>query len=247
MKIVSWNVNGIRAALKKNLIDFIENNMFEVIMFQETKGDIVPLDFIMMGYEVISFPAKRKGYSGVMTLTKIKPINVIKGLQIKEFDDEGRTVTLELKDFYVINAYFPRAGDNLERLDFKLKFNNEIENFVLKLRRAKPVILCGDFNIAHQNIDGAFSDPTIPGLTPQERSWFSHFLSLGFIDTFRYLHPNVRKYSWWSYMGKAREKNLGLRLDYCIVSEELKDRIKMADILIDIQGSDHAPIILELT
>ncbi|ACP34255.1 exodeoxyribonuclease III Xth [Sulfolobus islandicus Y.G.57.14] len=247
MKIVSWNVNGIRAALKKNLIDFIENNMFEVIMFQETKGDIVPLDFIMMGYEVISFPAKRKGYSGVMTLTKIKPINVIKGLQIKEFDDEGRTVTLELKDFYVINAYFPRAGDNLERLDFKLKFNNEIENFVLKLRKAKPVILCGDFNIAHQNIDGAFSDPTIPGLTPQERSWFSHFLSLGFIDTFRYLHPNVRKYSWWSYMGKAREKNLGLRLDYCIVSEELKDRIKMADILIDIQGSDHAPIILELT
>nr|5EWT_A Chain A, Exodeoxyribonuclease III Xth [Sulfolobus islandicus REY15A] len=247
MKIVSWNVNGIRAALKKNLIDFIENNMFEVIMFQETKGDIVPLDFIMMGYEVISFPAKRKGYSGVMTLTKIKPINVIKGLQIKEFDDEGRTVTLELKDFYVINAAFPRAGDNLERLDFKLKFNNEIENFVLKLRRAKPVILCGDFNIAHQNIDGAFSDPTIPGLTPQERSWFSHFLSLGFIDTFRYLHPNVRKYSWWSYMGKAREKNLGLRLDYCIVSEELKDRIKMADILIDIQGSDHAPIILELT
>ncbi|ACP36993.1 exodeoxyribonuclease III [Saccharolobus islandicus] len=247
MKIVSWNVNGIRAALKKNLIDFIENNMFEVIMFQETKGDIVPLDFIMMGYEVISFPARRKGYSGVMTLTKIKPINVIKGLQIKEFDDEGRTVTLELKDFYVINAYFPRAGDNLERLDFKLKFNNEIENFVLKLRKAKPVILCGDFNIAHQNIDGAFSDPTIPGLTPQERSWFSHFLSLGFIDTFRYLHPNVRKYSWWSYMGKAREKNLGLRLDYCIVSEELKDRIKMADILIDIQGSDHAPIILELT
>ncbi|ADX81474.1 exodeoxyribonuclease III [Saccharolobus islandicus] len=247
MKIVSWNVNGIRAALKKNLIDFIENNMFEVIMFQETKGDIVPLDFIMMGYEVISFPAKRKGYSGVMTLTKLKPINVIKGLQIKEFDDEGRTVTLELKDFYVINAYFPRAGDNLERLDFKLKFNNEIENFVLKLRKAKPVILCGDFNIAHQNIDGAFSDPTIPGLTPQERSWFSHFLSLGFIDTFRYLHPNVRKYSWWSYMGKAREKNLGLRLDYCIVSEELKDRIKMADILIDIQGSDHAPIILELT
>ncbi|ACP47299.1 exodeoxyribonuclease III Xth [Sulfolobus islandicus Y.N.15.51] len=247
MKIVSWNVNGIRAALKKNLIDFIENNMFEVIMFQETKGDIVPLDFIMMGYEVISFPAKRKGYSGVMTLTKIKPINVIKGLQIKEFDDEGRTVTLELKDFYVINAYFPRAGDNLERLDFKLKFNNEIENFVLKLRKAKPVILCGDFNIAHQNIDGAFSNPTIPGLTPQERSWFSHFLSLGFIDTFRYLHPNVRKYSWWSYMGKARDKNLGLRLDYCIVSEELKDRIKMADILIDIQGSDHAPIILELT
>jgi len=247
VKIVSWNVNGIRAALKKNLIDFIENNMFEVIMFQETKGDIVPLDFIMMGYEVISFPAKRKGYSGVMTLTKIKPINVVKGLQIKEFDDEGRTVALELKDFYVINAYFPRAGDNLERLDFKLKFNNEIENFVLKLRKAKPVILCGDFNIAHQNIDGAFSDPTIPGLTPQERSWFSHFLSLGFIDTFRYLHPNVRKYSWWSYMGKARDKNLGLRLDYCIVSEELKDRIKMADILIDIQGSDHAPIILELT
>jgi len=247
VKIVSWNVNGIRAALKKNLIDFIENNMFEVIMFQETKGDIVPLDFIMMGYEVISFTAKRKGYSGVMTLTKIKPINVIKGLQIKEFDDEGRTVTLELKDFYVINAYFPRAGDNLERLDFKLKFNNEIENFVLKLRKAKPVILCGDFNIAHQNIDGAFSDPTIPGLTPQEKSWFSHFLSLGFIDTFRYLHPNVRKYSWWSYMGKARDKNLGLRLDYCIVSEELKDRIKMADILIDIQGSDHAPIILELT
>ncbi|QXJ34574.1 exodeoxyribonuclease III [Saccharolobus shibatae] len=247
MKIASWNINGIRAALKKNLIDFIENNMFEVIMFQETKGDIVPLDFIMMGYEVISFPAKRKGYSGVMTLTRIKPINVIKGLQIKEFDDEGRTVTLELKDFYVINAYFPRAGDNLERLDFKLKFNNEIENFVLKLRKVKPVILCGDFNIAHQNIDGAFSDPTIPGLTPQERSWFSHFLSLGFIDTFRYLHPNVRKYSWWSYMGKARERNLGLRLDYCIVSEELKDRIKMADILINIQGSDHAPIILELT
>ncbi|AAK42452.1 exodeoxyribonuclease III [Saccharolobus solfataricus] len=247
MKIVSWNINGLRSALKKNLVNFLESNTFDIVMFQETRGDIVPLDFIMMGYEVISFPARRKGYSGVMTLTKIKPIKVIKGLQIKEFDDEGRTVSLELKDFYLINAYFPRAGDNLERLDFKLKFNNGIENFLLKLREVKPVILCGDFNIAHQSIDAAFSDPKIPGLTPQERAWFTHLLSLGFIDTFRYLHPNVRKYSWWSYMGNAREKNLGLRLDYCIVSEELKDSIKMADILTDVQGSDHAPIILELT
>jgi len=246
VKIVSWNINGLRAALKKNLLDFIKNNNFDIILFQETRGDIVPLDFIVLGFQIFTFPAKRKGYSGVMTLTKEKPFNVIKGLGILEFDEEGRVITIELNDFYVINSYFPRAGDGLERLSYKLKFDEAIENFSERLRKNKPVILCGDFNVAHQDIDAAYHDPSIPGLTPQERQWFTHFLSLGYIDAFRHFYPNKRKYSWWSYMMHAREKNLGLRLDYCLVSNELKDRIKSADILENIQGSDHAPITLEL-
>ncbi|WP_338603760.1 exodeoxyribonuclease III [Sulfolobus tengchongensis] len=246
MKIVSWNINGIRAALKKNLLEFVQANNFDIIMFQETRGDLVPLDFIMMGYSIFSFPSKRRGYSGVMTLSKIKPLNVIKGLGIEEFDSEGRVISIELEDFFVVNSYFPRAGDKLERLDFKLKFNSAIEKFSEQLRKNKPVVICGDFNIAHQNIDAAYGDPSMPGLTPQERAWLSHFLSLGYIDTFRYFHPNQRKYSWWSYMMNARERNLGLRLDYCLVSEEIKDRIKNADILVEVLGSDHAPVILEL-
>ncbi|MEM0363180.1 MAG: exodeoxyribonuclease III [Sulfolobaceae archaeon] len=247
MKIVSWNINGIRAALKKNLLDFIRSDKFDIILFQEIRGEVIPLDFITMGYNIFSFPAKRKGYSGVMTLSLIKPLNVIKGIGIEEFDNEGRVLTIELQDFFIVNSYFPRAGDNLERLDFKMKFNKNLEDFVEKLRKNKPIILCGDLNIAHQDIDSAYNDPTIPGLTPQERTWLTHFLSLKYIDTFRYLHPKEIKYSWWSYKMNAREKNLGLRLDYCIVSEELKSRIKNADILTHIQGSDHAPILLEIT
>ncbi|MDT7861977.1 MAG: exodeoxyribonuclease III [Saccharolobus sp.] len=246
MKIVSWNINGLRSALKKNLLEFIKSDKYDIILFQEIRGEIVPLDFIMLGYNIFSFPAKRKGYSGVMTLSVIKPINVIKGIGISEFDNEGRVITIELQDFFIINSYFPRAGDNLSRLEFKLNFNNSIENFSEKLRKIKPVIICGDFNVAHQNIDAAYNDPSIPGLTPQEKAWFSHFLSLGYIDTFRYFHPNERKYSWWSFMMNARERNTGLRLDYCLVSKELEGRIRNADILDNILGSDHAPIILEL-
>ncbi len=246
MKIVSWNVNGIRAALGKGLVEEVKRLNADVYLFQETRGEIVPLDFVVLGYKVVSFQAVRKGYSGVMTLTRVPTLREMKGIGREEFDEEGRVVTVEFKDFYLLNCYFPRAGDGLSRLDFKLAFDKALEDFAQKLRREKPVVICGDFNVAHQDVDMAFYDPTMPGLTPQEREWFSHFLSLGYVDTFRLLHPNERKYSWWSYRGRAKEKNRGLRLDYCVVSEELKDKVREADIITEENISDHAPIYLIL-
>lgn len=248
MKLLSWNINGLKAIMSKGTFSQILNSgNYDIIMLQETRTEVVPLELLTADYNIISFPAKkRKGYSGVMTLSKQKPINAIKGLGDPKFDDEGRVIILELEKLFVINSYFPRAGDNLERLDFKIEFDKKIEEKCEELRKKKPIVICGDFNVARLDIDYTYGDQSMPGLTLQERKWINELINKGYLDTFRLLHPLERKYSWWSYRLHAREKNLGWRIDYCITSPELKDKIVNADILIDIEGSDHAPVILEL-
>jgi len=239
MKIVSWNVNGLKAINRKGGLDDIL--MYDAILLQEIRSNDLPLDLLLRGLTLIPFPAKKKGYSGVMTILKEKPKNVIKGLGITEFDDEGRTVTVELKNFYLINAYFPRAGDGLSRLDFKLSFDNEIEKFMDKLRKEKPVIICGDFNAVTDRRDSSFWDETTPGLSPKEREWMNHILQKGYVDAYRLINPDKIEYTWRSY----RFKNRAMRIDYCLVSEELKNNIKNCKVL-KIQGSDHYPILLEI-
>jgi len=243
--ILSWNVNGLRSIMRKGALEkLLAAQPYDVVMLQEIRssGDI-PLTLMGLGYEAYPFPAERKGYAGVMTLTKLHPISVIKGLGVRDFDSEGRTITLEFNDFYLVNAYFPRAGDDLGRLDFKLSFCNAIEEFLNKLRLRKPVIICGDFNVARDRIDSSFWDENHPGLTPQERNWLNHFLSLGYVDAFRELHPGLKLYTWRSY----KERWRAMRIDYCIVSRELMSRVRRAEILTNIEGSDHVPIMVEIS
>ncbi|WP_243675255.1 exodeoxyribonuclease III [Vulcanisaeta distributa] len=180
-----------------------------------------------------------------MTLTKIRPISVIKGLGIREFDAEGRVITVELNDLYIVNAYFPRAGDDLSRLSFKISFCTAIERFLIDLRSRKPVIACGgDFNIARDRVDSSFWDEKHPGLTPEERAWLNQFLKEGFIDTFRELHPSAKVFTWRSY----RERWRAMRIDYCIVSEELRGgKVAKAEVLSDVEGSDHVPVMIEIS
>jgi len=247
MKIVSWNINGLKSIIQKGLIDFIKNYNADFYLFQEIKTKEIPLIFQLLGYNVYSFPAKKNGYSGVLTLSRIKANNIKYGIGIEKFDIEGRVITIEYDKFYLINVYFPNAGvGTLKRLDFKLEFDREFEKYVLSLN--KPCIICGDFNVAHKDID--IYDPInlkgYAGFTDEERQWFDHFLSMGFIDTFRYIKGNIRKYSWFSYSIILRKKNEGWRLDYCVASKELKDKIVNADILDNIFGSDHVPILLEI-
>ncbi|BFI73115.1 exodeoxyribonuclease III [Nanoarchaeota archaeon] len=247
MKIISWNINGLKAMMKKGLVDIIKKLNADFYLFQEIKSKDIPITFQLLGYKVYSFPAEKKGYSGVMTLAKYDPLNVYYGINNKKFDIEGRVLTLEYENFYLINVYFPNAGqDTLKRLDFKLEFDKEFENYILSLK--KPCIICGDFNVAHKDIDIYAPDKfrRYAGFTDEERQWFDHFLSLGFIDTFRYINGDIIKYSWFSPRGNMREKNLGWRIDYCVVSKELKEKIKNADILYDIYGSDHLPVVLEI-
>ncbi|MGC8606045.1 MAG: exodeoxyribonuclease III [Vulcanisaeta sp.] len=245
MRIVSWNINGLRSIMRKSSLDkLLSMDNYDMVLLQEIRssGDI-PLTIIGLGYEAYPFPAIRKGYAGVMTLTKIHPISVIKGIGINEFDSEGRIITVEFNDFYVVNTYFPRAGDDLSRLDFKLSFCGAIEKFLANLRSKKPIIMCGDFNIARDKIDSSFWDEKHPGLTLEERAWLNQFLKSGYIDTFRELHPNAKVYTWHSY----REKWRAMRIDYCIVSKELMSKVRKAEILTNIEGSDHVPVMIEVS
>jgi len=240
MKIVSWNVNGLKSITKKGKLD--EVLKYDAILLQETRTEEIPQDLLSKGFTVISFPAKRKGYSGVMTILKTQPKNVFKGIGITEFDDEGRVITVELDKFYLINAYFPRAGDGLSRLDFKLSFDNEFEKFMDALRKEKPVIACGDFNaVTDLKKDSTTWNERLPGLSPKEREWVNNILQKGYVDAFRLLYPDKIEYTWRSY----RHEGTMMRLDYCIVSEELKSKVKDFQIL-KIEGSDHYPIRLEI-
>ncbi len=229
---------------KGSLEKLLGTGNYDVVLLQEIRssGDI-PLTIMSLGYEAYSFPAERRGYAGVMTLIKMHPISIIKGLGVKEFDAEGRVITVEFNDLYIVNAYFPRAGDDLSRLSFKLSFCGAIEKFLNNLRSRKPVIICGDLNIARDRIDSSFWDEKHPGLTLEERSWLNQFLKEGFIDAFRELHPNAKVYTWRSY----RERWRAMRIDYCIVSEELRSRIKKAEILTELEGSDHVPVMIEVS
>ncbi len=251
VKIVSWNVNGIRACERKGLFDFIKNQDADIYCLQEIKihkDDIT--DQFKEFAEYFSYwnSAEKKGYSGVAIYSSLRPINSIKGIGNKDFDSEGRVLTLEFEDFYIVNVYFPNSQRGLMRLDFRLEFNSVFLSFIQNLRKKKNVIICGDFNVAHQEIDlkNPKSNKHNPGFTIEERNWFTHLLSRDYIDTFRYLHPEKIQYTWWSYMFHAREKNIGWRLDYFIMNKELTDKLDSAIILDKVLGSDHCPIQISL-
>ena len=249
MKLVSWNVNGIRAVLTKGFEDFFKNVNADIFCIQETKCQEGQVELEFEGYQSFWNSAEKKGYSGTAIFTKIKPLSVKFGIGIEEHDKEGRVITLEFKDFYMVNIYTPNSKRELERLDYRQIWEDEIRKYLLKLNKTKPVIMCGDLNVAHKEIDlkNPKTNTHNAGFTLEERNKMTELLNSGFIDTFRYLYPDKTDcYTWWSYMRKAREKNVGWRIDYFIVSDSIKDKIKEANIYQEIMGSDHCPIGLEI-
>ena len=249
MKLISWNVNGIRACLTKGFEQFFKEADADIFCLQETKcqPDQVELEF--EGYKSYWNSAEKKGYSGTAIFTKQEPLKVTYGIGIEEHDKEGRVITLEFEKFYMITIYTPNAKRELERLDYRMIWEDEIRKYLLKLNETKPVIICGDLNVAHKEIDlkNPKTNHHSAGFTDEERNEMTKLLQTGFTDTFRYLHPNEENaYTWWSYMMKAREKNIGWRIDYFITSSSIKEKIKTSKIHSDIMGSDHCPIELEI-
>lgn len=249
MKLVSWNVNGIRAALKKDLLKNLKKMDADVYCFQEIKALEEQVGEEFEGFYSYWNPAKRKGYSGTLTLSKTEPLNVTTGLGVEVFDEEGRLLCLEYEEFYLVNVYVPNAKRGLERLDERMIWEDCLRDYLAELRKKKEVVLCGDLNVAHQEIDLARpkANRKNAGFTDEERQKMSMLLESGFVDSFRYLYPDARDvYSWWSYFGKARENNTGWRIDYFLVSEPFATRIQEAEIYMDIEGSDHCPVSLEI-
>ena len=248
MKLISWNVNGIRAAYRKGFNEFFDDVNADIFCIQETKMQEGQLDLTKEGYHVYLNSAERKGYSGTAVWTKTEPISVTRGIGIEEHDTEGRVLTLEYDNFYLINVYTPNSKRELERLDYRVVWETEFRNYLQELRKRKPIILCGDLNVAHKELDvkNDKANRGSAGFTDEERRELENLLNLKYIDTYRHFYPEKEKYSWWSYFGKAREKNVGWRIDYFIVSDELKDNLKDAYIFDNIYGSDHCPVGLEL-
>lgn len=253
MKLISWNVNGLRAVVNKGFKDFFKEIDADIFSIQETKMQEAQLDEnilqIFEGYNTYWNSAEKKGYSGTAIFTKQKPLNVTYGIGKEEHDKEGRVITLEFEKFYMVNIYTPNSKRELERLDYRQLWEDEIRAYLLNLNANKPVVMCGDLNVAHNEIDlkNPKTNRRNAGFTDEERAKMTELLNAGFVDTFRYKYPEVEgKYSWWSYMFHAREKNAGWRIDYFIVSEKLKDNIEDAKILDDIYGSDHCPVELDL-
>ncbi len=249
MKLISWNVNGLRACLQKGFADYFHQADADFFCLQETKLSEGQLELDLPGYHQFWCYAEKKGYSGTAIFTKHKPLSVHYGLDVPELDNEGRLITLEYPDFYVVTCYTPNAQRELARIDHRMTWDEAFRSYLSRLDAQKPVILCGDLNVAHQEID--LKNPKAnrgnAGFSDQERESFSKTLALGFTDTFRHLYPDVTgRYSWWSYMFKAREKNAGWRIDYFLVSNRLADKITAADIHDHIFGSDHCPVSLEL-
>ena len=250
-KLISWNVNGLRALEKKGFVDIIHELDADVICLQEIKAMPEQLPDSLKnipGYRSFWFSASRKGYAGVCTYTKIEPVNVLYGMDIVEHDQEGRVLTLEYDNYFLVNAYFPNAQPGLVRLDYKLAFNRDIHNFVDRLSEKKTVIICGDFNVAHKPIDLANpkQNEKNPGYSLPERQWMDTFIGAGYIDTFRKFNQEPEQYSWWSYRFNARAKNIGWRIDYFCLDPASEARIKDAAILDGILGSDHCPVRLEI-
>lgn len=253
MKLISWNVNGLRAVINKGFKDFFKEIDADIFSIQETKMQEAQLDEnilqIFEGYNAYWNSAEKKGYSGTAIFTKQKPLNVTYGIGKEEHDKEGRVITLEFEKFYMVNIYTPNSKRELERLDYRQLWEDEIRAYLLKLKENKSVVMCGDLNVAHTEIDlkNPKTNRKNAGFTDEERAKMTELLNAGFVDTYRYKYPEVEgKYSWWSYMFHAREKNAGWRIDYFIVSENLKDKIEDAKILDDIYGSDHCPVELDL-
>lgn len=248
MKLLSFNVNGLRAILGKGFLEWFKNTDADILCLQETKISEGQLELDLPGYHQFYSYAEKKGYSGTAVFTKVEPVSVKEGIGIEEHDKEGRTLTLEYADFFLVCVYVPNSQKELARLEYRQKWNQDFENYIVSLDKIKPVIFTGDLNVAHKEIDikNAKSNERNAGFTIEERNDFTRLLSRGFIDSFRTLHPEEVKYSWWSYMFKAREKNTGWRIDYFVVSERLQDKISGADILTDVMGSDHCPIELDI-
>lgn len=248
MKIISWNVNGIRAIRSKDVCKNLDNLKPDIICFQETKvGDSdIAKNLSKEGFFSYWAFARKKGYSGVVTYSKKKPLAVIEGLGEDKFDSEGRVIILEFDSFYLVNAYFPNSQAKLARIDYKLDFNDTILKFMKEL--GKPVILCGDLNVAHTEIDlkNPKTNTMNPGFYIKERDWFTKLLDSGFVDTFRMFNKDAGNYTWWSYRFNARVRNIGWRIDYFIVSDTLNENIVEANIDSDTLGSDHCPIVLDL-
>ena len=245
MKLISWNVNGIRACVNKGFIDFFNKIDADIFCIQETKCQKGQIELEFEGYESYWNSAEKKGYSGTAIFTKIKPLTIKYGIGKEEHDKEGRVITLEFDKFYMVNIYTPNSKRELERLDYRMIWEDEIKKYLLQLNKIKPVIMCGDLNVAHKEID--LKNPKTnrhnAGFTDEERNKMTELIDAGFTDSFRYKYPDKEnEYSWWSYMGRAREKNVGWRIDYFIVSNDIAKKIKDATIHQEVYGSDHCPV-----
>lgn len=249
MKLISWNVNGIRACLTKGFKDFFYQVNADIFCIQETKCQPEQIDLEFDGYKSYWNSAMKKGYSGTAIFTKVEPLSVKYGIGIEEHDQEGRVITLEFEKFYMVTIYTPNSKRELERLDYRQIWEDEVRKYLLKLDKGKPVIMCGDLNVAHKEIDlkNPKTNTRNAGFTIEERNKITKLLEAGFTDTFRYLYPNKENaYTWWSYMRNSRKKDIGWRIDYFITSKSIEDKIKEATIYKDVMGSDHCPIGLEI-
>lgn len=249
MKLISWNVNGLRACIKKGFMDFLASADADILCLQETKMHEGQEIIETPGYHQFWCSAEKKGYSGTLTLTKEKPLSVSYGIGIDIHDHEGRAVTAEFNDFYLVNFYVPNSQDQLKRLDYRMQWEDDVRDYLSQLRKSKPVIVCGDMNVAAEEIDlkNPKTNRKNAGFSDEEREKFRQLKASGFIDTFRYFYPDLEGvYSWWSYRFNARKNNAGWRIDYFLASEELESRLSDAKILTDVMGSDHCPVVLEL-
>jgi exodeoxyribonuclease-3 len=243
LRILSWNINGFTKANLCIIQAIFCSSKHDAILFQETKVASIPLSLSMSDYEATLFPSKRMNHGGTLAATRSSPLSVVKGLGLEQRDDDGRVITLEFDDIYLVNAYFPFAGDQLVKLDSKLAFLAEFEEHAKALKARKPVVICGDLNIAHRDIDRTFGSADMPGFSAKERGWLSRFLDSGFVDAFRFVNGDARRYSGYWYGDKSQAD----RLDYSLVSKNITERMRGADILNDVEGSDHWPITLELS
>jgi exodeoxyribonuclease-3 len=249
MKLISWNVNGLRACVKKGFEEYFRETGADIFCIQETKLQEGQIDFSPEGYNAYWNYAEKKGYSGTAVFTRQEPVSVAYGMGIPEHDKEGRVITLEFDDFYIVNVYTPNSKRELERLDYRQVWEDDIRGYLMTLDESKPVILCGDLNVAHKEIDlkNPKSNKRNAGFTDEERGKMTDLLNSGFTDSFRYFYPDKTDiYSWWSYMGNARANNTGWRIDYFIVSDRLAGRLDSADIHMNVMGSDHCPVELQL-
>ena len=249
MKIVSWNVAGFRACLKKGFEDFFYQQDADVYCLQEVKAEMDQIPFHPEGYLEYLNPAEKKGYSGTMIYTRRKPLSVTYGMGKEEHDHEGRVITMEFEDFYLVTQYVPNVKRELSRLDYRMVWEDDMRQYLKDLEKKKPVVMCGDLNVAHQEIDIRNAKANIgnAGFTYEERGKFTELLNAGFTDTFRKLYPDRGdKYTWWSYLGNARARNIGWRIDYFVVSDAFMDRVIDSEILDEVVGSDHCPILLKI-